>query len=325
MELHSNTSNEMTRWLVSSGTLNKPFVLVDVGVQDGISPRWHALGDHLKVYGFDLLEEAIAPLVADARKNRHYFAMGLADTDGELEIVIPANRYETQLYASGAGERRRVQVRRLDTLFSQGLIERADFIKADCEGFEPVILRGASNYFAASNLVGADIESNFNLSPIIPDTHFVECCNPLVRQRLMVFDLEFNRVPILNLPEFAGHCVHRPATLNVLFARNLKQERDSPGSYVHRQAEQPVDSQTILKAAIVLEAYGLLEWAASLLNDFAGEIGAVVDVDKALAKLGKIGTAPAKPAVPVRQRNSWRNWRVVAPLRATKRYLLRRR
>jgi len=312
MELHSNVSNEMTRWLVSSGALKTRFVLVDIGVQDGISPRWHALGDHLTVYGFDLLEEAIAPLVASASKNSHYFVMGLADADGEIDITVPANRYETQLYSSGPGERRRVQVRRLDTLFTQGAIARADFIKADCEGFEPLILRGASDYLAASNLVGADIESNFNLSPTVPDTHFVECSNPLVRQRLMVFDIQFNRVPVLNLPTFAKDSVHRPATLNVLFARHLTQERDSPGSYVHRGVEQPVDPQTVLKSAIVLEAYGLLEWAVYLLKNFASEIGADVDVEKAVAKL--------KGATPRRSRKR----PITAGLQALRQNLLRR-
>src|SRR5690242_2062502 len=101
MELHCNVSNEMTRWLVASGALTTPFVLVDVGVQDGVSPRWNALGDHLTVYGFDLLEEAIAPLSSVAKNKSRYFVMGLADTDGEIDIVIPANRYETQLYSSG--------------------------------------------------------------------------------------------------------------------------------------------------------------------------------------------------------------------------------
>jgi len=34
MELQRNISNEMTRWPVSSGALNTPFVLVDIGVRD---------------------------------------------------------------------------------------------------------------------------------------------------------------------------------------------------------------------------------------------------------------------------------------------------
>lgn len=285
MELCCSTENRMTKFLVSTGALTTSFVLVDVGVQGGISPRWNALQDHLTVYGFDLLEEAIAPLdrVNDARS--HYFVMGLGDRDDESDIVIPTNRYETNLSSSGRGERRRVQIRRLDTLFEQTKIEPADVIKMDCEGYEPLILRGGLNYLAASNLIGADIESNFNLSPIIPNTHFCECCEPLVRQRLMVFDIQFNRVPVVTSPSLAGRGLYRPATLNVLFARHLKQEQESPKSYNFRAPEQPVDPQTVLKSAMVFECYGLLDWAYYVLKGFSEELGAVIDVDKAIAEL----------------------------------------
>jgi len=273
----------MTRWLVQRGILTSPFVLVDVGVQGGISPRWGALQDHLIVYGFDLLEESIAPLVDPQNKRKHFFAIGLADYDGEAEIVVPNNRYETQLSSSGSGERRRVQIQRLDTLFDQKRIQTADFIKLDCEGYEPVVLRGAKAYLFASNLIGADVESNFNISSIIPNTHLSETTDPLVRQRLLVFDIEFNRVAVV--PSLLGQSVHRPATLNVLFARNLGQETDSPTSYVYRPPEQAADPQTVLKSAIVFEAYGMLDWACNVLKKFSNEIGATVDVDEAIAKL----------------------------------------
>jgi FkbM family methyltransferase len=324
MELYCNTSNRMTRWLVSTGALTTPFVLVDVGVQGGISPRWNALQDHLKVYGFDLLEEAIAPLVRAADTRHQYFAMGLADHDGELDIVIPANPFETQLYGSGAGERRRVQIRRLDTVFNEHTIRAADFIKMDCEGHEPLVLRGAAAYIAASNLVGADIESSFNLSPLVPNTQFCESCDQLVRQRLLVFDLEFDRVPVVDLPWLAGRFSHRPATLNVLFARNLMQERDSGPSYVHRPPERPVDPQTVLKSAIVFESYGLLDWAFYVLKNFANEIGAAVDVDAAIAQLEvPMGSAMPTPRSSARVRHPT-NWRITNALRTTKRYLLRK-
>lgn len=285
MELYGNISNRMTRFLVSSGALTTPFVLVDVGVQGGISGRWSALQDHLTVYGFDLLHEAVAPLQRQKTAARHYFTIGLADRDGELDIVVPPNRYETNISGAGQGERRRVQLRRLDTLFAQGLIPAADFIKLDCEGYEPVVLRGAANFLTASNLVGADVESNFNLSPVIPRTHFYECCEPLVPQRLMVFDIQFNRWPALRVPWLASPGLYRPATLNVLFARHLPQERDSAASYQFRPAEQPVDPQTVLKSAIVFEAYGLADWAKFVLQTFAGELGASIDVDKAINEL----------------------------------------
>jgi FkbM family methyltransferase len=308
MELFCNTSNRMTRWLASTGALKTPFVLLDVGVQDGISLRWHALQDHLVVYGFDLLEEAIEPLVRAGGVGKHYFAMGLADQDVELDIIVPANRRETQLYSTGAGERRRVQIRRLDTLLKDRLIEPVDFIKMDCEGFEPIILRGAADYLAASNLIGADVESSFNLSPLLPNTQFSESCDPLVRQRLMVFDIQFDRAPVSGLRLPAG--IHRPTTLNILFARNLPQERDSPSSFAYRPPERPADPQTVLKSAIVLESYGLLDWAHHVLQTFSSDIGASVDVDKAVAELRK----GAERSM---------SWRIPAPMQSA-RYLLRR-
>ena len=316
MELYCNTSNEMTRWLVKSGALTSPFVLVDVGVQDGISARWYALEDHLTVYGFDLLEEAIAPLARERDPRKHYYAIGLADRDGELEIAVPANRYETQLFGDSPGERRRIQVRRLDTLLGEGLIQPADFIKLDCEGYETVVLNGATAYLAQSNLVGVDIESNFNLSPTAPNSHFFECCNPLLRQRLMVFDIAFNRVPIMNSPELAERSIHRPATLNLLLARNLTQERNSPPSYVYRQAEWQVSPQTVLKSAIVFEAYGMLEWACYVLRSFADQIGATVDIDAAIARLAPAAELAISP---------WPNAGIINRLRALRRYLLRRK
>ena len=54
----------ITHWVVRNGYLRSPFVLVDIGVLGGISVRWQHLGDCLEVHGFDLLEEAIAPLRA---------------------------------------------------------------------------------------------------------------------------------------------------------------------------------------------------------------------------------------------------------------------
>lgn len=298
MELYCNVSSPMTRWFVSCGLLTTPFVLIDVGVQGGISPRWSALQDHLVVYGFDLLEEVVSDLICAGDSRCRYFAIGLTDYDGEVDISVPANRYEAQLNAFAEGERRRIPVRRLDTLFREGALTTADFIKLDCEGYEPLVLRGASDYLTASNLIGADTESNFNLSPVIPNTHFCECSAALVRQRLMVFDFEFNRVPVGNSPALSSDSVHRPAVLNVLFARNLVQERESPTSYIHRAAELPVDTQTILKCAIAFEAYGLREWACHLLMSFAGQIGAKLDIDKAVHHLRPESSGSAMLSVP---------------------------
>ena len=62
MDLHLNYAAPFTRWAVERGLMHQPFVVVDVGVQGGENPRWHVLGDHLVVYGFDAIEEVINDL-----------------------------------------------------------------------------------------------------------------------------------------------------------------------------------------------------------------------------------------------------------------------
>ena len=59
MELFFNRNPQLTKWLVGSGALHEPFVVVDVGVQGGENPRWHFLGDHLVFHGFDAISEVI--------------------------------------------------------------------------------------------------------------------------------------------------------------------------------------------------------------------------------------------------------------------------
>jgi hypothetical protein len=62
---------------------------------------------------------------------------------------------------------RRVPIRRLDTLCADGAFARADFIKIDCEGFEPEILKGAQALLC-SGVLAVEIETNFNTSEVPP-------------------------------------------------------------------------------------------------------------------------------------------------------------
>ena len=50
------------QWVVRAGLLSEPFVLIDVGVQDGEDQRWRPLGDHLVVHGFDPIAEVVQKL-----------------------------------------------------------------------------------------------------------------------------------------------------------------------------------------------------------------------------------------------------------------------
>jgi len=89
MELGYNQRPRFTEWVMRKGLLETAFTLVDVGVQGGIHPRWNALGSALSVYGFDPLEEAIAPLVRLNLPNHEYHAIALGDEDGERDFFVP--------------------------------------------------------------------------------------------------------------------------------------------------------------------------------------------------------------------------------------------
>src|SRR5690348_5683697 len=62
MDLSYNPRPRFTEWAIKSRLLSSPFVVVDVGVLGGISHRWKHFGDYLEAHGFDVLDEAIAPL-----------------------------------------------------------------------------------------------------------------------------------------------------------------------------------------------------------------------------------------------------------------------
>jgi hypothetical protein len=188
---------------------------------------------------------------------------------------------------------RRVAVRSLDSLFREGSIPPADFIKLDCEGFEPEVLKGAARFLEASALLGADLETNFNVSPVLPETHFWSTYQPLLHRRLMVFDAAFNRV------SRAGFSKHiegmypkgveapgrfRPGTWNILLARDLIQDCESPSSYPW-MPNVLVDADVILKSIVILEIYGLLDWAYDYLVTFRNVLASQIDVEAAICRL----------------------------------------
>ena len=273
-ELHCNSDAPLTRWLVETGFITD-FTVIDVGVRGGFHPKWDALGAAFRGYGFDLFIDAIDPLPKGT--NLHYFLMALGEKDGTTEVVNEA--YESMMYGGvpPAGKiAHEVQVRKLDTLFVDGLVPCADFIKLDCEGFERYVLDGAENYLEACDLIGVETESSFNLSFHNPLTQFVHAQLPLAKQRLALFDIQMQR-----LPEGLPMGVHRPSTLNALFARNFVDELLSPANYAFRPPVHSPSPESILKCAIVLELHCLVGSAFLLLNAFEEQLRGVIDLTKA--------------------------------------------
>jgi FkbM family methyltransferase len=253
---------EASRLIVASGVLQSRLVLVDVGCRDGINRRWGPIADFVDVYGFDA-----GVLEASTNPNHRYFQMAIGDYDGEVGFDHHSNPFESRVSPT-AGHR--VAMAKLDTLWAQGLLPLADFLKIDCEGFEPQVLRGAASYLAASNFLGAEVETNFCISPALPDSHFVEVLMPLLRERLVPTDLALDR------PTPTGPLM-RPGNCNALFARCLPEEHRSGPSYIYRPAEHSPSLDTILKCIIILELHGLAYPASVTLETFSAKVSTALD------------------------------------------------
>ena len=293
MDIFFNTNPEFTRWMVSSGALREPFVVIDVGVLGGENPRWHFLGDHLVVHGFDAIREGVDKLTARNANasNKRYHWLAIGHEDGEREFFFkPSNPTNSSFYRVPDPElqSRIVPMRRLDTLLEEGVIPGADFLKVDVEGFEGSVLLGASKLLA-SGVLGVESETNFSTSPTYPKTHFGMIQEVLLQQGMFVLDINFNRVPRAayqqarkhrNLPQMPSEGCGKPATLNVLFCRDLTAERD--GSLYYPQVPPPPSIDQILKAMSIYELHGLNDIAVDTAVKFSAELGRRLDVDHAV-------------------------------------------
>src|ERR1700730_647582 len=340
MDLARNRKAEFTRWVVSTGLLTEPFVLIDVGVQGGENKRWRPLGDCLVVHGFDPIEEVVQQLVEEnrGRSNRQYHCMALGNADGEQAFYFnPANPTASSMYQQSTGrfgvdtseQRRTVSLRRLDSLLAEGVIPIADYIKIDVEGFEQDVLLGARELLRGG-VLALQTETNFGVSPSYPKTHFATVAEIALDNHLMVFDLVFNRIPRASFqralvrkgfePISEDDGVGRPATVDVLFARDLIDEVDHLDHY--RTPPPPVSINQLIKCIIICELHALNDVALDTAERFADRLGAHLDVERAVRLLADPECVTNEYRKQLRaQKRAYEqstSWRVTAPLRWTR-------
>jgi FkbM family methyltransferase len=311
MDLYHNATPFFTHWVMRNDYLHEPFVIIDVGVQGGPHARWEHLGNRFHIYGFDPISEVIESLNKSKGPNQFYRAIALGNEDGERQFKVTANTYESSFYSSnidtgttGAGialGARTVEVRRLDTLFSAGEIPPADYIKLDCEGFEPEVIRGARNYLARSNVLCVTTETNFGVSPVYLRTPFVDICEMLSQHRLLIFDLNAMRTarpsyvaarrrrPSLE-PDLMRDSprldIGQPTTFDFVFCRDFVAEAISSHCFVTLPgASLAPTADKLIKSMINFELHGLMDCAVDLAEHFRATLSPRFDVDEAIAHL----------------------------------------
>jgi FkbM family methyltransferase len=317
VELYFNPESPFTRWVVQQGLLRERLVVIDAGCQGGVHVQWDLLGDLAEVHAFDAIEEAVEELARrEVRPHRHYYNIALGSEDGQRKFFVKPNVFSSSFIAedgrarfvvygpdivsdpqleprdtqdAGGPGARIVTVRRLDTLFAQGALPPADFIKLDCEGFEPEILAGARQYMRASKTLAVATETNFLPAKAGARTQFDELHASLLEQGLRLFDLVSERLPrpaYLRLREQRHRTWPVPSdprtrpppfdigqfvVFDILFCRDLAAAPDNDASVDH-----------ILKMMIIFEMHGLMDCAAELASRFCNPLSARLDVDRAI-------------------------------------------
>jgi FkbM family methyltransferase len=340
MDLGFNRKAEFTKWVVSAGLLTEPFVLIDVGVQGGENIRWRPLDDHLIVHGFDPIEEVVQTLIEEnrGRPNQHYHYMALGDADGERTFYFnPTNPTASSMYRQVAGrfdvktveQVRIVPIRRLDSLLAEGVIPGADFVKIDVEGFEKDVLLGARELLHAG-VLGLQTETNFAVSPSYPKGHFGTLAELALENHLLVFDVAFNRIPRASYqralirkglePIRELDAIGRPATVDVLFSRDLIDEVDHPDNY--QSPCRPFSVSQLIKSMIIFELHALNDIALDTAERFAERLGVHLDVDRAVRLLADPDCLTNEHRKQMRaERRAFEestSWRITAPLRWAK-------
>ncbi|MEZ5996633.1 MAG: FkbM family methyltransferase [Hyphomonadaceae bacterium] len=134
----------------------RPAVVFDIGASDG---GWSALAlrtwPAARVHCFEPLKvraQALADFAARNPGRVTHHPVGVSDADGELQLGVTEDLWASSFAYKGQSAQT-AQVRSLDSMLSEGVIEKPDFVKIDVQGFERRVISGGTSALASCSFI----------------------------------------------------------------------------------------------------------------------------------------------------------------------------
>ena len=285
------------------------FGLIDVGVSNDIDPSWLKFIPHLKVWGFDMLENEIARLRSIQRPYPAVFVaakVGCHKFDALVEGHLRANNLKTHFnddpgsrlstfkaidlmrydyvakHFAPEGEKKiSDQIVELDDFFKNNESE-INFLKIDTDGSDMAVLLGAENLLSSGSLLGVSVEIILQ-GPLHPyATTFGNIDSVLRRHGFSLFDFEAWRYSRSHLPA--------PFWSDYPSQTQRGQQWWGDGLYFRdicvpdyenmwNMSFRPLE---MLKLAALYEMHNLQDCAAEVLVTFRDRLKDVIDCSEAL-------------------------------------------
>ena len=94
-----------------------------------------------------------------------------SDAEGEAQFYLNETHDGLHSLAVQTGQSVKVRTRRLDTLFTEGIVERIDFLKIDTEGHDFAVLTGLGEHLSPARVPRVYVETGAALEPIAALMH----------------------------------------------------------------------------------------------------------------------------------------------------------
>lgn len=254
---------------------DKPLIVVDVGARWGMDARWVAFGSSLKAYCFEADAAECSRLNDLGHSGVTYIPEALSGSYGVKTLYVTRYDASSGLYKVNAKffdrllnsknaevvEKREVNTITLEAARAKYEIPYHDFLKLDVEGAELDVMQGA------------DLRGTFGIYTEIRFHKEINGCAPfsevdqfLTNRRFMLYDLSFSRQSRKALP-FPGPKMNNPDGSRFFASTSGGQVMDGDALYLRDAMQLKLERHQILKAACVLETFGLNDCAAELLID----------------------------------------------------------